>query len=245
MPNWIVQDAAPGQVPAAWRDRYPEGANGYGIWMSAPLDQLDTPDAWRTWLSTLQQEWQHRRAVAVAPCVFVSHKQQDYALGLRAAFLAGLEGYDYWLDILDPNLQQLVGAAGSLPPEIAAVAMAACIEMGLLNSTHVLAIVTPDALSSRWVPYEFGRAKAPTVFSLQAAAYAKNVTSTDLGRVEYLYLCPVLQRDGVVTGDAKVSAWLATPTSPLANLPRPRRGVPPPRPPLLQPDEPWPPARLQ
>src|SRR5262245_23113888 len=245
--NWIVRDAVPGQEPAPLVQRYPEEAIGYDVWRQAPLDRPDAPGAWTSWLTALQGQWSRRAGPPVVPpCVFVSHKQQDFRRGLRAAYLAAFEGYDYWIDVLDPQLQALTGAAGHLPPEVLAILMAGCIEMGLLNSTHVLAIVTAMGLESRWIPYEFGRAKAPMVFSLQAAAYAYGVTSADLSRVEFIYLCPVLQADATKTGDDKVSEWLDAPAAPPTGPPglRRPRGVAPPRPARLDPSEAWPPAEL-
>ena len=57
--------------------------------------------------------------------------------------------------------------------------------MALLNSTHVLAIVTPNTKGSEWVPYEYGRVKDPLPVTLQAACWVDNFGSQI---PDYLYL---------------------------------------------------------
>ncbi len=38
--------------------------------------------------------------------------------------------------------------------------LTACIiEMGIINSTHVLAVMTQDTKGGEWVPYEYGRVR--------------------------------------------------------------------------------------
>jgi len=44
--------------------------------------------------------------------VFVSHRQADVALAKQIASEISRQGFEYWLDVFDPNL----GAAAALPP---------------------------------------------------------------------------------------------------------------------------------
>ena len=61
------------------------------------------------------------------------------------------------------------------------------IEMALLNSTHVVAVMTANTRGSEWVPYEYGRVKTPQLpISLQAACWADPRIGLDLPG--YLYL---------------------------------------------------------
>ena len=48
--------------------------------------------------------------------------------------------------------------------------IALIIEMALINSTHVLALVTSNTIGSMWVPYEYGRIKRVHVFSHEAGS---------------------------------------------------------------------------
>jgi hypothetical protein len=88
---------------------------------------------------------------------FVSHQQADVAFAERVAYLADRAGYEYWLDVHDPLLR--IANNMPLPPVVKSVLIAAIIEMALLNCTHGISIQTSNARKSRWVPYEFGRAK--------------------------------------------------------------------------------------
>jgi hypothetical protein len=134
----------------------------------------------------------HAQAGPARPCLFVSHKQVDVNQATRIAYLACQEGFDYWLDVLDPSLAG-VGASGTTPEQMAA-ATAALVEMALLNSSHVMAVMTPNTKGSQWVPYEYGRVKTPQVKSLQASCWVDRVVATG-PLPEYLYLGPVLKSE--------------------------------------------------
>jgi hypothetical protein len=101
------------------------------------------------------------------PCLFVSHRRIDVRPALRIAYLVCQQGFDYWLDVLDPTL---IGVPAPTAEQEAA-ATAAVIGMALLNSSHVIAVMTMNTKGSEWVPYEYGRVKAPLAASLQAACW--------------------------------------------------------------------------
>ena len=102
-------------------------------------------------------------------CVFISHQRADTCRGERVACLIGHLGLNGWLDVHDPTLV----AVNLLPPNDPrrSALIAVTIEMALLNSTHVIALHSSHSLASRWVPYEFGRAKSHSIRSRQAAGW--------------------------------------------------------------------------
>lgn len=92
-------------------------------------------------------------------CLFISHRSLDSAIAERVASIAQEHNYDYWLDVHDPSLGALNHLSGSFPATLRSVLIAATIEIGLLNSTHVIALWSSRASGSEWIPYEYGRAK--------------------------------------------------------------------------------------
>lgn len=177
-----------------FRERYPPWAEGSAEWRTGgPLEDL--PDI-------LDRERYRLTQLPVRPRVFVSHRQVDIKPALRIAYLACQEGFDYWLDVLDPTLKVPLPVGIKMPGSLwKALATAAIIEMGLLNSTHVIAVLTRNSNGSQWIPYEYGRVKEPTPISLQAGSWVDGtVDIADLP--EYLYL-------GVITTtEAELRAWL-------------------------------------
>lgn len=128
--------------------------------------------------------------------VFVSHQQADIAFAERVAYLVDREGYEYWLDVHDPLLR-LANIAG-LPPVVRSVLIAAIIEMALLNCTHGISIQTHNAQKSRWVPYEFGRAKRRWLVSTQVASWFDNgVYAATTADYLKLGVCAQSERDVV------------------------------------------------
>ena len=177
-----------------WIDRFPEGVRGLDAWRQQPFEEPPYE---------LLEERARTTKRLPKPCLFVSHRKQDVAEAKRIAYIACQEGFDYWLDILDPTL--------SLPPSIihrsgptarqSAAAVAAVVEMGLLNSSHVMAVITPNTKGSQWLPYEYGRVKDPTPVTLQAACWI-NPSLLPSAIPEYLYL-------GVMTrSEAEIEVWL-------------------------------------
>jgi hypothetical protein len=51
------------------------------------------------------------------------------------------------------------------------ILIAAIIKIGLLNSSHVVTVHTNNSATSKWIPYEFGRAKDRRIRSTQAASW--------------------------------------------------------------------------
>jgi hypothetical protein len=100
--------------------------------------------------------------------VFVSDRRVDVGIAERIAKLATYSGYGYWLDVHDPRLIYATGAA--IPSPIKDVLIAAIIEMGLLNASHLIAAMTRNSAGYKWIPYEFGRAKQRSLHSIYSAS---------------------------------------------------------------------------
>lgn len=120
------------------------------------------------------------------PRVFISHKQADEEIALRIAWLAVQETFEFWLDVLDPPLQNFLIRKGNLSATDEARITAAIIEMGLINCTHVIAVITEKARPSRWIPYEYGRIKDNKSLIGSTACWISHSERTNFP--EYLHL---------------------------------------------------------
>lgn len=135
------------------------------------------------------------------PRLFVSYKSKDRPFALRLAYLADLEGFEYWLDVLDPTLS-VTNISTPLSPQQRSMLIASIIEIGLLNSSHLIATITTITASSRWVPYEFGRVKGQTVVAKDASSWLQQAAVASVP--EYLYLCPIHP------DETRIRVWLAS-----------------------------------
>jgi len=191
-------------VNRRWPERFPDWANGYDAWKN----QIDDAD----WPARTLRFLPPYAPLPPTPRLFVSHRQADTALAERVAYLADDAGYDFWLDVLDPALYQLklFLKTAHLTPQQESKAIASVIEMGLINCTHVLVLMTPNCVGSEWIYYEYGFAKRVPVAALPAsAAAAPSIESAwvhpNLGvaRVPgYMLLSPHH------LNDAAISQWL-------------------------------------
>lgn len=116
--------------------------------------------------------WGEENSHLQCPRIFISHRQRDYAEALRIAKIATEEGFQFWLDILDPTLAWLTTVGPqTLSSRKYQLFIAVIIEMALLHCSHVIAVMTPHTAGSAWVPYEYGRVKDSSVHSLQAGCW--------------------------------------------------------------------------
>ena len=167
---------------------------------SQPGDDLE----WHGRIRGRFEAFVHQLRVTRAPAhptVFVSHQRRDARWAEWAAWAATEAHFDYWLDIHDPALA--FASAAALPPPIKSVLIAGIIEMALLNSTHIVSMQTHHAQTSRWIPYEFGRAKERRSLATNAASwFQRGLTPT--GTSDYLWLgfCARTSR--------ALSSWLNT-----------------------------------
>jgi hypothetical protein len=104
-----------------------------------------------------------------------------------------------WLDVHDPTLALVNRLPANDPRK--SLLIAAIVEIALLNCSHVIALHTSSSRSSRWVPYELGRAKAHGIVSRQAAGWFQQ-GQTVSGCGDYVQLA-------VMTHDEhQIGAWL-------------------------------------
>lgn len=164
-----------------WGSRFPPDAIGSQELSGLPTSPEGNLQAWLT-IRAL------RYLLTVPPPVprlFVSHRRADRDWALRIANLACDAGFYFWLDVLNPVLSSSLSQ--NLPADQQALVTAVIIEMGLLNSSHVLALTTPNSPGSLWIPYEYGRVKNDVLFSTQAASWNHPKTSPS-AQAEYLKL---------------------------------------------------------
>jgi hypothetical protein len=165
-------------------DRFPSGIAGLDIWQSIARDlprELPSFGVQKTSLRT--------------PRLFVSYKSQDRLYATRLAYLANQEGFEYWMDIINPTLGQANSSSQGTTTQ-KAIVVASIIEVALLNSSHVIATITNRTAASKGVPYEFGRVKDQTVFADVACSWVNPVDNPPLG--EYLFLCPRHRSEGSI-----------------------------------------------
>jgi hypothetical protein len=202
-------------VAFSWRDspnanlleRFAEGTLGLGPWrrLVGKLEELGPeadPQAYLQVLEDLIDQTLNGLRAEPAVCrVFVSHQQKDSAYAERIAFLATQHRFDYWLDIHDPLLIRANQILPTNDPRYPII-IAAIIEIGLLNSTHVVAVHTQNSFASKWVPYELGRAKARQIRSDQAAGwFSPKVQPSNFG--EYVLLAVIMHG-----GEKDLLSWL-------------------------------------
>jgi hypothetical protein len=176
------------------QERFPDWVIGYFLWREY-LFRLESLGGFETFRQAIEQQRGFLRPRGALPGqgtrIFISHKQENRDEALRVGWIVNQLGHPFWLDVLNP---QLAGASHS-PCQIAAI-----IEMALLNCTHVIALITPQSDTSRWIPYEYGRVKEPSPYSLRAASWVHPKTTTKLP--EYLEL-------GVITRNrSEIESWL-------------------------------------
>lgn len=181
------------------RDQYPAWAEGVDLWREYIGGDVV---AFQTLLDLLVARratvtWGVAGTELSRPRLFVSHRKDDDQRARDVATLAKAEGFQVWVDVLDRDLQRIVQASTGTPADRLLIAL--CIEMALLNSTHVLALITTRTRGSYWVPYEYGRAKDSSPHSLRAAAW---IDQPVVDEPEYVDL-------GVKTrSDDEIRRWL-------------------------------------
>jgi len=189
-------------------DRYLESVPGREAWRELVKDVSGSPredysDVFAKFLAKLDGL---QRPDPPTCCLFVSHRRSDVKDALHIAELATKARYDIWLDIRDLTLDKLVGTP--IPSPAKDILLAAAIEIGLLNSTHFIAMHTQHSIGrkitlSKWIPYELGRAKARQIRSEQAACWFDGKTRPKACG-EYVYLVVHTRTD------PEIDKWLKT-----------------------------------
>ena len=206
-PPDLREEGWPAFISAELRDRYGEdearivGAHAWrrliGRLREAPGDPANTEDPETLAYCGAQfdlflQETADAENRRQGTCIFISHQRADTARGVRVACLATHHQIDYWLDVHDPTLA-FVNRLQPHDPRRSFL-VAAIIEIALLNSTHVIALHTASSRSSKWIPYELGRAKARSITSTNAAGwFAANETVSGCG--DYVQLAVMTRNE--------------------------------------------------
>jgi hypothetical protein len=199
-----------GPLPIGRETRFPVDTQGVEIWLEIVqwlegLDKETRPDVIDAQLNRLRNI-PRQSSPSACPRVFISHKSADKAESFRIAYLACNAGFDFWIDVLDPNLAAIIPFPNSLQKS---VATALIIEMAILNCSHVLAVMTPNTKLSRWVPYEYGRVKDRTRISTQAGSWLEASVRSSGDFPEYLHLGPLLDSEPNISGwfNAELIQW--------------------------------------
>jgi hypothetical protein len=133
------------------------------------------------------------------PRLFISHRRDDKDYALRIAELAAQNGFAYWVDVLDPDLQSLTNSR--IPERLFPLITACIIEMALINCTHVIACLTPNSRGTLWIPYEYGRITELPGLSVNACAWLNpNLLSVDFP--EYMLLGEITKNE------REIETWL-------------------------------------
>lgn len=82
-------------------------------------------------------------------CVFISYQKKDRDSAIKVAEYLQGAGIDVYIDIYDTELR--IQHQNNNPKE---VTKAIC--NGINNSSHMLALISPETMYSTWVPFEIG-----------------------------------------------------------------------------------------
>lgn len=82
-------------------------------------------------------------------CVFISYQKKDRDAALKVAEYLQNAGIEVYIDVYDSDLKDQHQKDNAKK-----VTEAIC--SGINNSSHMMAIVSPDTLYSTWVPFEIG-----------------------------------------------------------------------------------------
>lgn len=82
-------------------------------------------------------------------CVFISYQKDDKYSAIKVAEYLEKSGIDVYIDIYDTDLKFSVQSNN---PK----AVTDLILKGINNSSHMIAIISPNTIQSKWVPFEIG-----------------------------------------------------------------------------------------
>lgn len=88
---------------------------------------------------------------ASVKCVFISHHKSDMEYCKKVAAYIMNAGIDVYLDEYDCDLKHQVQTNNP-------AGVVRCIKKGINNSTHMLCVLSPRTIDSKWVPWEIGYA---------------------------------------------------------------------------------------
>lgn len=114
-------------------------------------------------------------------CVFISHHKSDLEYCKKIAAYIMRAGIDVYLDEYDYDLKHQV--QNNNPAGVVR-----CIKKGINNSTHMLCVISPKTIYSKWVPWEIGYGYDKTIIG---ALTLKGITNASLP--DYIKTVPVVR----------------------------------------------------
>lgn len=127
----------------------------------------------------LTEEQRQRRQNQL--CVFISHQKEDTEQCRKIAEYLKSIGIDVYFDEYDKDLKIAVqknDAKGAVN----------AIRIGIKNSTHMLCVISPNTLGSKWVPFEVGYGYDITTVMVLTL---KNIRNSELP--QYIRAVPVIR----------------------------------------------------
>lgn len=82
-------------------------------------------------------------------CIFISHQKRDTEACRKIAEYLKSVGIDVYFDEYDRDLK--IAVQEDNPKKVVNA-----IKIGIKNSTHMLCVISPNTLDSKWVPFEVG-----------------------------------------------------------------------------------------
>ncbi len=113
--------------------------------------------------------------------VFISHQKRDTKEAIKIADYLGRFKVKVYLDEYDRDLGHAL--CRNNPKEVVKA-----IQKGIDNSTHMICIISPNTLTSEWVPFEIGYGYNKTDL---AVLTLKGIENSDLP--EYIKVAPVIR----------------------------------------------------
>lgn len=100
-------------------------------------------------ITNINKSLNEKYAIGKGPCIFLSHRSLDKDMVDKIAkYIMDLEIDVYY----DKNDEVLQAADARKNDEVTTK----CIQNGVKESTHILCILSPNTVTSWWVPYEIG-----------------------------------------------------------------------------------------
>ncbi|NKI30780.1 toll/interleukin-1 receptor domain-containing protein [Croceivirga thetidis] len=114
-------------------------------------------------------------------CVFISHHKSDLDYCKKVAEYIMKSGIDVYLDEYDYDLKHQVQTNNP-------TGIVRCIKKGINSSSHMLCVISPNTLYSKWVPWEIGYGYDKTTIG---ALTFKGITESSLP--DYIKTVPVIR----------------------------------------------------
>lgn len=114
-------------------------------------------------------------------CVFISHHKSDLAYCKKVAAYIMKAGIDVYLDEYDYDLKHQVQTNNP-------AGVVRCIKKGINNSSHMLCVISPSTIYSKWVPWEIGYGYDKTTLG---ALTLKGISATALP--DYIKTVPIVR----------------------------------------------------